>query len=205
MRNFIRKLFNKRSDISKESTEYSRLSPYLECQFSVLREAGLLTGEEFSALNSSLSEISAQGFKTFAWANQIQRFLKEYWNPELKIQREKEEAKRKKKEAEREKKEVDPGIMFSIASPDWYIGITSNFTKSIKKIDKKIQGRILEAIAKITADPMATNGNTIKPLSGEKRGMWRYRIGDFRIIYHPDKISKHILLLTFSPRGGVYD
>ncbi len=198
MINFIRKFFNKRSDLSQESTRYSRLSPYLENQFSALQAAGLLTDEEFSALNSSLPEISTEAINTFAWANQIQRFLKEYWNPELKIQREKEEAERKKKE-------VDSGIMFSIAEPDWYIGITRDFIKSISKIDKKIQGRILEAIAKITADPITPNGNTIKPLSGEKSGMWRYRIGDFRIIYHPDKTSKHILLLTFSPRGSAYD
>ncbi len=200
MINFIRKFFNKRSDLSQESTRYSRLSPYLENQFSALQAAGLLTDEEFSALNSSLPEISTEAINTFAWASQIQRFLKEYWNPELKIQREKEEAERKKKE-------VDSEIYYSpsFAEPDWYIGITRDFIKSISKIDKKIQGRILEAIAKITADPITPNGNTIKPLSGEKSGMWRYRIGDFRIIYHPDKTSKHILLLTFSPRGSAYD
>lgn len=78
-------------------------------------------------------------------------------------------------------------------------------TKESGKRRRTIQGRILEAIAKITADPITLNGNTIKPLSGEKSGMWRYRIGDFRIIYHPDKTSKHILLLTFSPRGSAYD
>ncbi|MDY0282746.1 MAG: type II toxin-antitoxin system RelE/ParE family toxin [Salinivirgaceae bacterium] len=197
MINFIRKYFNKTSDISQESTRYSRLSPYLENQCSALQAAGLLTDEEFRSLNSSLPEISTETINTFAWSNQLQRFLKEYWNPELKIQREKEE--------DRETKEVDSGIMFSIAEPNWYIGITSDFTKSIGKIDKKIQGRILEAIAKITADPITPNGNTIKPLSGEKSGMWRYRIGDFRIIYHPDKTSKHILLLAFSPRGSAYD
>lgn len=204
MINFIRKFFNKRSDLSQKSTRYSRLSPYLANQFSELQAAGLLTDEEFSALNSSLPEISTEAINTFAWANQIQRFLKEYWNPELKIQREKEDAAGTKKEAaEWKKKELYP--QFSTAEPDWYIGITRDFIKSISKIDKKIQGRILEAIAKITADPITPNGNTIKPLSGEKSAMWRYRIGDFRIIYHPDKTSKHILLLTFSPRGSAYD
>lgn len=198
MINVLNEFSNKRSDLPHESTIYSKLSPYLENEISALRAAGLLTNEEFSALSSSLSEISTEAINTFAWANQIQLFLEEYWNPVLKIQREKEEA-------EWEKDVVICDTLYSMSSPEWYIGITRDFTKSISKIDKKIQGRILEAIAKITADPMTPNGNTVKPLSGEKKGTWRYRIGDLRIFYVPDKTSKHILLLTCLPRGRAYD
>ncbi len=53
--------------------------------------------------------------------------------------------------------------------PPWYIGMSSNFTKAISKIDRKLQGRILEALTDITENPTTIRGDTMKPLSGELR------------------------------------
>ena len=75
---------------------------------------------------------------------------------------------------------------------------------SIKKHDKKIQGRILEAITKITLSPKTIMGDTIKPLTGDLEGYWRYRIGDYRLIYKPVEKWSEILLISFSSRGTVY-
>ena len=61
----------------------------------------------------------------------------------------------------------------------WGFKITDQFMSSIKRIDKKLQGRILEAITKISLSPTTSTGNTIKPLTGDLEGFWRYRIGDY--------------------------
>lgn len=90
-------------------------------------------------------------------------------------------------------------------TPDWYMGFSNEFVKSISKIDRKKQGRILDAISSIASSPIEPRGDTVKPLTGDKDGLWRYRLGDDRLLYFPDKVTKHVTLLSFSPRGEVYN
>jgi mRNA-degrading endonuclease RelE of RelBE toxin-antitoxin system len=47
-------------------------------------------------------------------------------------------------------------------------------------------------------------GDTIKPLSHDYSGLWRYRIGDHRLVYQPVRSQKEILLVEFAARGSVY-
>jgi mRNA interferase RelE/StbE len=87
----------------------------------------------------------------------------------------------------------------------WYLGMTNEFKKSIKKVDKKIKGRILEAIRQLSENPTKKKGNTIKPLTAELKGLWRYRVGDYRIFYRPNTKERQVMLLMFSARSGAYD
>ena len=75
---------------------------------------------------------------------------------------------------------------------------------SWNKLDKKLQGRILEAITKITLSPKTVMGDTIKPLTSDLEGYWRYRIGDYRLIYKPIEKWNEILLISFKARGSAY-
>ncbi len=89
-------------------------------------------------------------------------------------------------------------------APRWQIGMSSDFSKDVSKIDRKLQGRILEALIEITEDPVSPRGDTIKPLSGTFEGYWRYRLGDYRLIYSPDESRGSVTLLAFEPRGSAY-
>lgn len=102
--------------------------------------------------------------------------------------------------------EYDPEsqLLFSLRAPDWYVGLSNEFVKSIAKADRKKQGRILDAIAKISAAPMEVYGDTIKPLTGNLAGLWRCRLGEDRLIYYPDVESKKVVLISFASRGEVY-
>lgn len=95
--------------------------------------------------------------------------------------------------------------LFSLRAPDWYIGFSNEFVKSITKADRKKQGRILEAIGKISAAPIEVYGDTIKPLTGNLAGLWRCRLGDDRLIYYPDVESQKVVLISFASRGEVYE
>ena len=86
----------------------------------------------------------------------------------------------------------------------WLFAFSEQFSKSIKRVDKKLKGRILEAIGDICRNPTTAKGNTTRPLTGEHSGLWRYRVGDYRLIYEPDNQNHRVTLLTFSPRGGAY-
>lgn len=89
--------------------------------------------------------------------------------------------------------------------PPWFLGMSRAFTNAISGIDRKLQGRILEALAQICSDPVKARGDTIKPLRGELDGCWRFRIGDYRLVYSADPETGNITLLAFASRGSIYD
>ena len=64
--------------------------------------------------------------------------------------------------------------------------MTHEFTKDISNIDRKLQGRVLEAIRQIVHKPTVPLGDTIKPMTYNSKGLWRYRLGDYKLIYLPD-------------------
>ena len=86
----------------------------------------------------------------------------------------------------------------------WTINLTKGFAKSAEKLDKKMQGRVLTALIELCRSPDTPHGDTIKPLEGERSGDWRYRIGDYRVIYRPDHGRREVLLLEVASRGGIY-
>src|ERR1043166_6874884 len=47
--------------------------------------------------------------------------------------------------------------------PPWYLGMSSAFSRAIMGIDRKLQGRILEAVTNIVEDPLKVRGDTVKP------------------------------------------
>jgi addiction module RelE/StbE family toxin len=89
--------------------------------------------------------------------------------------------------------------------PPWMIGMSRTFAKEVLRLDKVLQGRILEAITELAEGKVAVLGDTNKPLRGQLDGCWRYRIGDYRLVYRPDKKLGNLTLLAIAPRGGVYD
>jgi len=90
--------------------------------------------------------------------------------------------------------------------PSWYIGLTREFKKQVDSIDRKLQGRILKALAEITDAPLTVRGDTVKPLTKGERfeRCWRYRVGDYRIIYYPDPSERKITFVAFESRADAY-
>lgn len=95
--------------------------------------------------------------------------------------------------------------LYHLPEPKWYIGLTDQFVKDIQNLDRKLQGRILQVINQLAADPTAAKGDTIKPLIADLKGLWRYRIGDYRLVYMFEADKQLITLIAFSSRGGVYE
>jgi mRNA-degrading endonuclease RelE of RelBE toxin-antitoxin system len=103
------------------------------------------------------------------------------------------------KQTEKQKDNIDDYMRIG---QELMVGFSDEFLKAIKMIsDKKIQGKILDAITKIATNPNTIIGNMMKPLSNDLIGFWRYRIGNFRIIYRYDKEKNTIYLLTFVSRS----
>ncbi len=106
---------------------------------------------------------------------------------------------------DRSVRQESPAHLYSLRKDGWFLGMSDEFIKAIQGIDRKLQGRILEAISYIGSKPTERKGDTVKPLGGELKGMWRYRIGDHRLVYQPDTESRRVLLVTFTSRAGAYN
>lgn len=87
---------------------------------------------------------------------------------------------------------------------EWDLGLSSEFRKAVRSIDRKLQGRVLQALDYITSKPTVARGDTVKPLGGDLKGLWRYRIGDYRLVYRPDVENRRVVLVSFVSRGGAY-
>lgn len=85
----------------------------------------------------------------------------------------------------------------------WKIEITKTAVKQLKKLDKTMQKRILfflrERVEK-TDDPRLYG----KALHGDKIGLWRYRVGDYRLICNIDDDIVTVLVLCVGHRKEVY-
>ncbi|MDP2929814.1 MAG: type II toxin-antitoxin system RelE/ParE family toxin [Candidatus Omnitrophota bacterium] len=74
--------------------------------------------------------------------------------------------------------------------------------QDLKKLNKSIIKKILARIETYLASDPKELG---KPLKGEFQGYWRYRWGDYRVIYKISEREILILVLRISHRKDVYD
>ncbi len=85
---------------------------------------------------------------------------------------------------------------------NWNLRFSQQADKSLRKLDKSDSSRIIRELEHIsTLDNPLTKGTALK---GNFRGLWRYRIGDYRavcLIKH-DKLI--ILVIDIDHRSRVY-
>ena len=72
----------------------------------------------------------------------------------------------------------------------------------LKKLDKSTIKKILNRIETYLAQDPKELG---KPLKGDFQGYWRYRWGDYRVIYKISELEILILVLRISHRKDAYD
>ena len=84
----------------------------------------------------------------------------------------------------------------------WLIRFDKGVERSLAKLDQQIAKRItfkLREIANLD-DPRSVG----KPLVGNLAGLWRYRVGDYRIICYIDDCELVILVVDVDHRSEVY-
>ena len=87
---------------------------------------------------------------------------------------------------------------------EWRFTAASKFIKDVKqRLD--LFDRVLQAVEEIRQHPTLSRGNTVKRLTRDLEGMWRYRIGDYRLVYEPDNDRRVVHLLSISHRKDVYE
>ncbi len=75
----------------------------------------------------------------------------------------------------------------------------------IRRLEQNTQERINAAFEYIVSSPFRhENPTTIKALHGNKKGLYRYRVGDMRFIYRVDREERLIHILQIDNRGDIY-
>ena len=86
----------------------------------------------------------------------------------------------------------------------WQITVRPSVEKSFKKIDIQNRRKILDYLFQKVGtlkDPRSLG----KPLTGSFKGLWRYRVGDYRIIVRIVDKELEIVALRIGHRKDIYD
>ena len=86
----------------------------------------------------------------------------------------------------------------------WKIEYDNRALKDIKKLDRSVQNEIYAYIDEriVRASEPRQYG---KPLVGNKRGLWRYRMRDYRIICQIQEQKLVVLVVAVGHRSAAYD
>jgi mRNA interferase RelE/StbE len=80
---------------------------------------------------------------------------------------------------------------------------TAYALRQLRKLDQQVARRIVDFLDEASAldDPRSRG----KSLVGDRAGIWRYRVGDYRVLCEFRDAELVILALTVGHRGDVYD
>ena len=78
------------------------------------------------------------------------------------------------------------------------VNYKASVEKDLRKLDKSTVFRLLHKLE----NALSNNPNAGEPLSGEFKGLFKYRVGDHRVIYA--KVPDGVLVVRISHRREVY-
>jgi mRNA interferase RelE/StbE len=75
-----------------------------------------------------------------------------------------------------------------------------NFSKEFDKLPRNAKERTLEALEKAAETPYAGT-----KLRGNLEGLWRWRVGKYRVIYLINEKEKAVIFLDVGLRKAIYE
>jgi mRNA interferase RelE/StbE len=90
------------------------------------------------------------------------------------------------------------------SQPQWRVEFDDDAARDLRKLDKTAQQQILRYLRQRIAtdeDPRRFG----HALRGDLKGLWRYRVGDYRIVAKFEDDRFIVLVLTIGHRREVYE
>ncbi len=80
--------------------------------------------------------------------------------------------------------------------------LTGDARRQLKKLDPRVARRIVDYLAEVSRldDPRQRG----KSLVGDRAGIWRYRVGDYRVLCEIQDAQLVILVLETGHRSTIY-
>jgi mRNA interferase RelE/StbE len=79
------------------------------------------------------------------------------------------------------------------------ISLTNQAERDVKALAKDLAERVRNAVRSLGDNPLKGTA-----LSGPYKGLSRYRVGDFRIVYEFDSRKDSVLIIKIRHRGEAY-
>ncbi|MBI1910184.1 MAG: type II toxin-antitoxin system RelE/ParE family toxin [Deltaproteobacteria bacterium] len=79
------------------------------------------------------------------------------------------------------------------------------YVPSVEKDLKKLPREVAQEAIRLIQEEIAKDPFRGRPLKGRYKGLWKYRIRDWRIIYNIEKTTLIILVLRVRHRKDVYE
>ena len=86
----------------------------------------------------------------------------------------------------------------------WRVELTDTARGQLRKLDRVWQGRILDYL-EIDIAQLADPSNRGKALVGDKKGLWRFRVGDYRIVCDILDAEVVVVAVFIGHRKEVYE
>ena len=85
----------------------------------------------------------------------------------------------------------------------WTVKISNTAESQLKKLDRPIQKRIVDYLYD-RVENCKNPRHFGEPLKGNKSGMWRYRVGDYRILCEIHDHELVVIILNIGHRKIIY-
>ncbi|MDN5895987.1 MAG: type II toxin-antitoxin system RelE/ParE family toxin [Nocardioides sp.] len=85
----------------------------------------------------------------------------------------------------------------------WTIRTDRDFDRALKKLDRQIARRVLKTL--VALETLDDPTKRCKALSGPYAGLWRLRVGDYRVILDIRRRELVIIALDLGNRSSIYD
>ena len=86
----------------------------------------------------------------------------------------------------------------------WSVAFSKAALKRLKKTETSVRLRILEHLNQLSVLDDPLRHRDVRSLSGKLEGVYRLRVGKYRVILEVDTASKSIKVMLVEPRGSAY-
>ncbi len=86
----------------------------------------------------------------------------------------------------------------------WKIEHTDESIKNLRKVSRRLARRVLVSLEEVGALQSPFTHRQVKKLTGDLRGLYRLRVGEYRVIFKLDPKEKQITVISILPRGAAY-
>ena len=86
----------------------------------------------------------------------------------------------------------------------WRIEVKPSAEKQYLRLGGKVRQRVKKALRDLEKEDSPLSHPHVRPLTGKLKGDCRMRVGDWRVLFTPDKEAKILHVYAILPRGRAY-
>ena len=86
----------------------------------------------------------------------------------------------------------------------WKVEVKPTAEQYYLKLDKKMRKRVKKGLLELEKSENPLAHPQVRALTGKLQGDYRLRVGDWRVLFTPDKDAKMLYVFAILPRGDAY-